>query len=54
MKMRRKLGINGYDDVGQFLDAFCGERFAGTFARGLPFQENPKTGDCRISGTGAS
>ncbi len=24
------------------------------FARGLPFQENPKTGDCRISGTGAS
>ena len=22
--------------------------------RGLPFQENPKTGDCRISGTCAS
>ncbi len=26
----------------------------GSFARGLPFQENPKTGDCRISGTCAS
>ncbi|MBE0696836.1 MAG: amylosucrase, partial [Anaerolineaceae bacterium] len=29
-------------------------RFQGSFARGLPFQENPKTGDCRISGTCAS
>jgi len=48
-----QLGINGYDHR-QFLNAFYTERFAGTFARGLPFQENPKTGDCRISGTGAS
>jgi len=29
-------------------------RFEGSFARGLPFQENPRTGDCRISGTCAS
>ena len=48
-----QLGINGYDHR-QFLNAFYTERFEGTFARGLPFQENPKTGDCRISGTGAS
>ena len=37
-----------------FLNAFYTGRFAGSFARGLPFQENPKTGDCRISGTCAS
>ncbi len=48
-----QLGINGYDHR-QFLNAFYTERFEGTFARGLPFQENPKTGDCRISGTCAS
>jgi amylosucrase len=47
------LGVNGYDHR-QFLNAFYTGRFAGTFARGLPFQENPKTGDCRISGTCAS
>ena len=29
-------------------------RHPGSFARGLPFQDNPKTGDCRISGTTAS
>jgi hypothetical protein len=38
----------------RFLNAFYTGRFAGSFARGLPFQENPKTGDCRISGTCAS
>ena len=48
-----QLGINGYDHR-QFLNAFYTSRFTGTFARGLPFQENPKTGDCRISGTCAS
>lgn len=48
-----QLGINGYAHR-QFLNAFYTGRFAGSFARGLPFQENPKTGDCRISGTGAS
>ena len=47
------LGVNGYDHR-QFLNAFYTGRFEGTFARGLPFQENPKTGDCRISGTCAS
>jgi hypothetical protein len=36
------------------LNDFYTGRFAGSFARGLPFQENPKTGDCRISGTSAS
>jgi amylosucrase len=47
------LGVNGYDHR-QFLNAFYTGRFEGSFARGLPFQENPKTGDCRISGTSAS
>jgi amylosucrase len=47
------LGVKGYDHR-QFLNAFYTGRFAGSFARGLPFQENPKTGDCRISGTCAS
>jgi glycosidase len=47
------LGVNGYNHR-QFLNAFYTGRFEGTFARGLPFQENPKTGDCRISGTCAS
>ena len=47
------LGVNGYDHR-QFLNQFYTGRFAGSFARGLPFQENPKTGDCRISGTCAS
>jgi amylosucrase len=45
--------INGFDHR-QFLNRFYTSRFDGTFARGLPFQENPKTGDCRISGMTAS
>ncbi len=45
-----RLGINGYSHR-QFLNSFYTGRFAGSFGRGLPFQENPKTGDCRISGT---
>jgi amylosucrase len=48
-----QVGINGYDHR-RFLNDFYTGRFAGSFARGLPFQENPKTGDARISGTGAS
>lgn len=48
-----KLGINAYDHRG-FLNEFYRGRFEGSFARGLPFQENPRTGDCRISGTCAS
>lgn len=47
------LWINGYDHR-RFLNDFYTGRFEGSFARGLPFQENPKTGDCRISGTCAS
>ena len=47
------LGMNGYDHR-RFLNEFYRGRFEGSFARGLPFQENPRTGDCRISGTGAS
>lgn len=47
------LGINGYDHR-RFLNNFYTGRFPGSFARGLPFQENPKTGDARISGTLAS
>ena len=47
------LGINGYDHR-KFLNEFYSGRFPGSFARGLPFQENPQNGDCRISGTCAS
>jgi hypothetical protein len=47
------LGINGFDHR-RFLNQFYTGRFEGTFARGVPFQENVKTGDCRISGTTAS
>ena len=47
------LGMNGYDHR-RFLNSFYTGRFAGSFARGLPFQENPRTGDARISGTAAS
>ena len=40
--------------TGDFLiDYFTGE-FPGSPARGLPFGENPKTGDARISGSLAS
>lgn len=48
-----RLNINGHDHR-QFLNEFYRGRFPGSFARGLPFQENPNTGDCRISGTCAS
>ena len=48
-----QVGINGFGHR-HFLNAFYTGRFPGSFARGLPFQENPKTGDCRISGTCAS
>ncbi|MFZ6028007.1 MAG: amylosucrase [Chloroflexota bacterium] len=48
-----RLNIHGYDHR-KFLNDFYTGRFPGSFARGLPFQENPKTGDCRISGTCAS
>jgi len=37
-----------------FLTRFYTGRFNGTFARGRPFQEDPSTGDGRVSGTCAS
>ena len=48
-----QFGIQG-DDHRRFLNEFYLGRFQGSFGRGLPFQENPKTGDCRISGSCAS
>ncbi|HET8896048.1 MAG TPA: alpha-amylase family protein [Protaetiibacter sp.] len=48
-----ELGINGYFHR-RFLNDFYVGRFPGSFARGVPFQENPKTGDARITGTTAS
>lgn len=38
----------------RFLNDFYTDRFDGSFARGVPFQENPRTGDRRVSGTTAS
>ncbi|WDF32564.1 alpha-amylase family protein [Arthrobacter agilis] len=48
-----ELGIDGHDHR-RFLNAFYVNRFPDSFARGVPFQDNPRTGDCRISGTTAS
>jgi len=48
-----ELGIQGYDHR-RFLNDFYIGKFPGSFARGVPFQFNPQTGDCRISGTAAS
>lgn len=48
-----RLGIDGFGHR-RFLNAFYTGRFPGSFASGLPFQENPQTGDARISGTCAS
>lgn len=49
----RRLGIDPYGHR-QFLNAFYIGNFPGSFARGLPFQFNPLTGDARVSGTLAS
>ncbi len=47
------LHINGFDHR-QFLNQFYTGRFPGSFARGVPFNYNPRTQDMRISGMGAS
>jgi amylosucrase len=47
------LGING-DDHRHFLNQFYTGRFPGSFANGVPFAENPSTGDCRVCGSLAS
>ena len=48
-----ELGIDGFEHR-RFLNSFYVGRHEGSFARGIPFQDNPATGDCRISGTTAS
>ncbi len=48
-----EIGINGADHR-HFLNQFYTGRFPGSFAAGLPFNDNPRTGDMRISGTLAS
>jgi amylosucrase len=48
-----ELHIDGFSHR-RFLNAFFVNRHPGSFARGIPFQDNPRTGDCRISGTTAS
>jgi amylosucrase len=47
------MGKNGFDHR-MFLNDFYTGVFPGSFARGMPFQYNPETRDCRISGTCAS
>lgn len=47
------LGINAYNHR-QFLNQFYTGQYQGSFARGVPFQENIDTGDMRIAGTLAS
>lgn len=49
----REIGVDPADHR-HFLSNFFTGRFEGSFARGLPFQENPVTGDARVSGTTAS
>ncbi|MFN3266312.1 MAG: amylosucrase [Deinococcales bacterium] len=49
----RAVGWDGHAHR-RFLSDFYSGKFVGTFARGLVFQENPKTLDRRISGSGAS
>jgi amylosucrase/maltose alpha-D-glucosyltransferase/alpha-amylase len=50
------IAAAGFDPVAhrRFLYEFFTGRFPGSFAHGLPFQENPVTGDARVSGTTAS
>lgn len=48
-----ELGIDGFAHR-RFLSAFYTARHEGSFARGVPFQENPRTGDARVAGTTAS
>ena len=47
------IGLNAHDHR-RFLNEFYTGQFPGSFARGVPFQENHDTGDMRISGTMAS
>nr|MCO7034786.1 amylosucrase [Vibrio paracholerae] len=38
----------------RFLNQFYTGKFDGSFSQGVPFQENPTTGDCRVCGSLAS
>jgi amylosucrase len=49
----RAVGVTG-EGHRKFLSDFYAGFFPGSFARGVVFQENKKTGDRRISGSGAS
>lgn len=49
----RDLNINPRDHRRFLTDFFVG-RFPGSFAAGLPFSEDPSTGEARVSGTAAS
>ena len=49
----RKVGIDPHGHR-RFLNDFYTGRWEGSFARGVPFQFNPSTGDLRICGTLAS
>ena len=49
----QQFAINGQMHR-EFLNDFYLGKFPGSFAQGVPFQENLKNGDCRISGTTAS
>ena len=46
-------GVGGFTHR-RFLNDFYSGAFPGSFARGAVFQDNPATGDARISGTAAS
>ncbi|WP_394150031.1 alpha-amylase family protein [Vibrio maritimus] len=48
-----QLGINGFEHR-RFLNQFYTGKFDGSFSQGVPFQENPTTGDCRVCGSLAS
>ncbi|TDO98074.1 amylosucrase [Marinomonas balearica] len=48
-----RIGVDGFDHR-LFLNQFYTGKFEGSFAAGVPFQENPTTGDCRVCGTLAS
>ncbi|MBC9955888.1 alpha-amylase family protein [Yimella sp. cx-51] len=47
------LGLSGFEHR-KFLSQWYAGEFPGSWARGLKFQENPDTGDARISGSLAS
>ena len=47
------VGLGGFEHR-RFLNEFFAGRFPGSFARGALFQDNPATGDARISGMAAS